>query len=422
MRGGSMHLTKRAIDAAVFSGLANARDVRWDDDPIGLGLRVYPSGRKAFVLSYRNARGVKRLATLGNYGVVTLEQARSNARRLLLGVEDDVDPVSERRRERLEAKTGSVEAMVRAHIEARKADPHRPIRRPDSPLWYGEKFIFPRFGSRPWRDVRRSEIRAWHAGIVKPYNANRALQALRAAFYWRLWQEDDSPGDRRRESDTRNPCAGIGLRPEQRRQVRLELADLPKLERAIDSEAADPYLRALFRFVLATGCRRGEALALKWADVALSERGAGRTVTFRETKSGADHTVHLSTYAAEQLAALPRMAGNPHVFVGRVRGAHVREVSKAWQRIRKAAGLEGLRIHDLRRTFGSWLGDAGFTSKQIGTALGHKTDITSRVYMALGDQSKREAAEAVARLIRRRRRPRARKSAQIIKFPRARAR
>lgn len=58
-----------------------------------------------------------------------------------------------------------------------------------------------------------------------------------------------------------------------------------------------------------------------------------------------------------------------------------------------------MRIHDLRRTFGSWLGDAGFTSKQIGTTLGHKSDITSRVYMALGDTSKRSAVDAVERLM-----------------------
>src|SRR5205823_9113524 len=102
------------------------------------------------------------------------------------------------------------------------------------------------------------------------------------ADYWRLWQEDDSPGNRRRESDTRNPCAGIDLRPETRRQVRLELAQLPELERAIDAQTDDPYLRAYFRFVLATGCRRSEALRLKWADVALPEKGeeGAASVTF----------------------------------------------------------------------------------------------------------------------------------------------
>jgi integrase len=386
-------LTKRRIDAVKYSGTGNSRDVRWDDNPRGLGLRVFQSGRKGFVLSYRLA-GRKHLMALGDYGVLTLDAARKRAKAELAAVEaQKVDPLTERRRQRLEAKTGTVAALFLAYVEARTRDPHRPMRRPDAVRWYGEKFISPRFGSRPWRDVRRSEVRDWHAGIAKTYNANRALQALRAAYYWRLWQEDDSPGNRRRESDTRNPCAGIDLRPETRRQVRLELAELPKLEKAIDAQTDDPYLRAYFRFVLATGCRRGEALALKWRDV------EGNAVTFRNTKGGGDHTIPLSAYAARLLKDLPRLANNPHVFVSRQHGKPLTEPSKAWQKIRESAGLKHLRIHDLRRTFGSWLGDAGFTSKQVGTALGHKSDITSRVYMALGDQSKRAAVDAVERLM-----------------------
>ncbi|HYM42126.1 MAG TPA: hypothetical protein VET46_05070, partial [Steroidobacteraceae bacterium] len=58
-------LTKREIDSATYTGVGNARCVLWDDNPVGLGLRIYPSGRKAFVVSYRNANGVKRLPTLG---------------------------------------------------------------------------------------------------------------------------------------------------------------------------------------------------------------------------------------------------------------------------------------------------------------------------------------------------------------------
>lgn len=340
------HLTKRTIDASKYRGGGNSRDVRWDDDPKGLGLRVYPSGRKAFVVTYRNAHGVKRQPTLGDYGVLTLDDARRQAKRLLMSVDDKTDPLAERRKQRLEAKTGSVEALFRAYVDARTKDPHRPMKRPDAVLWYGDKFVFPKFGSRPWRDVRRSEVREWHSGIERPYNANRALQAMRAAYYWRLWQEDDAPGNRRRESDTRNPCAGIDLRPETKRQVRLEISELPKVEKAINAETADPYLRAYFRFVLATGCRKSEALKLEWRDVTLLPVGSkgASTVTFRDTKGGTNHTVPLSTYSANLLRELPRLHGNPHVFVGRVHGSNLQEPSKAWQRIRKAAGI-GARAH-----------------------------------------------------------------------------
>ena len=256
-------------------------------------------------------------------------------------------------------------------------------------------------------------MRAWHQGIKAPYAANRALQALRAAFYWRLWQEDDSPGDKPSERDTRNPCAGIEFFPEKRRQVRLEVAELPTLETAIDAETHDLYIRALFRFVLATGCRKSEALRLEWTDITTGKLPA---VTFRNTKAGGDRKVPLSKYALALLEGLPRLDGNPHVFIGRIGNGNLQYVNKAWERIRKRAGLEHVRIHDLRRSFGSWLGDAGFTSKQLGEVLGHKTDITSRVYMALGDQSKRAAVDAMQSLITGAGKPS--RKAKVTKFPR----
>jgi integrase len=387
-----MSLTKRAIDGAEYSGTGNARYVIWDDNPRGLGLRVFPSGRKSFILSYR-VTGRKRLMALGDFGTLTLDHARRRAKEELRRVEDQqLDPLVEKRKRVLEARTGTVEALFKAYIEARKD-----MRRPAEALRIGTLYIFPHFGTRPWREVRRSEVRDWHAGIAKPYSANRALQALRAAYYWRLWSEDDAAGSEQDKRDTRNPCAGIELRPETARQVRLEIAQLPKLEKAINKQTTDPYLRAFFRFLLATGCRRGEALKLQWQDVNLI--GDTPTATFRMTKSGNDHQVPLSDFAVRLLKALPRMKNNPYVFVGHRRGTGLQSPSKAWQRIRAAAGLPHLRIHDLRRSFGSWLGDAGFTSKQIGSVLGHQTDITSRVYMAIGDTSKRSAVNAMQALM-----------------------
>src|SRR5690606_11103765 len=135
----------------------------------------------------------------------------------------------------LEARTSTIEAMFRAYVDDKK------MKRPEAALWYGTKFIFPEFGSRPWRELRRSEVRDWHRAIKSNYNANRALEYLRAAFYWRLWSEDDSAGAQEKR-DTRTPCAGIAKRSERKRKVRLELEELPPLEAAIDEETSDLYL------------------------------------------------------------------------------------------------------------------------------------------------------------------------------------
>ena len=386
-----MGLTRRYIEAANYDGGQNARDVRWDDDPHGLGVRLYPSGRKSYVLSYR-VKGRKVLMTLADANVLTIDQARKRAKAELATLENtSVDPLQTKRRQALEARTGGIEQMFRAYVADKKP------KRPDTLMWLGDKFIFPVFGKRSWRELGRVDVRDWHRIIASPYNANRALQALRAAFYWRLWQEDDTAGDKQSKRDTRNPCAGIPLRDEKVRQVRLELSELPRLEKSIDSETNDPYVRAYFRFLMATGCRRSEAAKLKWAEVVLE--GEHPTATFTDTKAGDDRKTPLSAFAVRLLRALPRIKDNPHVFVGRHARSHLVAPGKVWLRIRAAAGLPHLRIHDLRRSFGSWLGDAGFTSKQIGTVLGHKTDITSRVYMAIGQQSARAAVDAVQALM-----------------------
>jgi integrase len=387
-----MSLNRKSIARAVYKGRANSRYIIWDDNPVGLGLRLLPSGRQAYVLSYR-VHGRKRLMTLGDQRLLSLSDARKRARQELLGIElQQADPLAERTLRALEARTTSIESLYRAYVADRRC------KRPDTLLWYAERFVFPRFGSQPWRSIRRSEVRTWHASIQSPYNANRSLQALRAAIYWRLRQEDASPDSSTRRPDPSNPCTGIALRYERCRQVRLELVQLPDLERAIDAETRDPYLRAYFRFVLLTGCRRSEGLRIKWKDVIVL--GANSSVRFRDTKGGDDRVVPLALLAVETLCALPRIEGNPHVFAGRRSGAHLQAPNKAWARIRARAGLVGLRIHDLRRSFGSWLGDAGFSSKQIGTVLGHRTEITSRVYMALGQATTRATVEAMEGLFR----------------------
>lgn len=403
-----MHLTKRLVTNSSYQGpagvskVSNARCVLWDDDPRGLGLRIFPprNGRpehKAFILSYRNSAGRSRLYTIGDVQSCSLEQARTRAKQLIRDIEDrGADPVHDKRARKLEAATGTVEAMVRAYLDARAADPRRPMRTHAAALQLAERHVFPKFGSRPWRDLHRSELRDWHGRFTKiPHQGNRALELVKAAYNWRIKQEDDSALGARAS----NPAWGIGKFPETPRQVRLELADLPRLEAAIDAVTPDPYLRAYFRFVLATGCRRSEALGLRWENVNLASKTAA--ATFLETKTEPRRTVPLAPATVQLLKRLPRMDAQPFVFAGRLEGAPLVGIDKIWRQIRSRAELPGLRIHDLRRTFGSWLGDAGLTSKQIGTLLGHKTDITSRVYMALGEQSSRAAVAKAQALMRR---------------------
>ena len=98
----------------------------------------------------------------------------------------------------------------------------------------------------------------------------------------------------------------------------------------------------------------------------------------------------LAGEAVRLLKELPHVEGNPHVFPGRWEGHRV-NVNDAWEEIRKAAGLPHLHLHDVRRSVGSWLGAAGHTAPMIGELLGHKSAITSKVYIKLGSLDVKKA-------------------------------
>ena len=117
-------LTKRAIDSFRYDG---GWDVRWDDDIPGFGVRVYPSGKKAFVLSYRT-KGRKRLMVLGRYGAdLTLDQARERAQKHLVNVRDGTDPLEERQKA---AQGRTFGGLITSYIE-RHAKVHKKTWRDD---------------------------------------------------------------------------------------------------------------------------------------------------------------------------------------------------------------------------------------------------------------------------------------------------
>jgi integrase len=245
-------------------------------------------------------------------------------------------------------------------------------------------------------DITSEKARDWHRRITKggAYNANRAAQMLRAA-----WNYGRKYGRIPREFE--NPFAAVTLNKELARQTILEPHQFPAFSNAVNA-LADPYARAYIWSAFYTGCRRTELLKLTWSDVELlpsrKKEPRSGTLLLREVKGGEPRRVALSAPAVKVLEALPR-TDNPYVFAGTVPGTHL-DPKAHWELVRTGAKLPELRLHDLRRSFGSWLGAAGVTPKLIGAALGHKTDITSRVYVQLGEAAniKRQLVTAHAAL------------------------
>lgn len=163
---------------------------------------------------------------------------------------------------------------------------------------------------------------------------------------------------------------------------------MPRLMAAIDAEA-NPYVRAALKLYLLTGLRRSELLGLRWQDVDLMRR----EIRLSDTKAGRAHRVPLSAPAVEILNGLPRMLRNEYVFPGSVPGRPLVNIAKSWRRVRKAAGLEDVRLHDLRRTVGSWMAASGASLPLIGKVVNHSNASTTPIYARLAEDVTREALE-----------------------------
>jgi len=179
-----------------------------------------------------------------------------------------------------------------------------------------------------------------------------------------------------------NLALGIRLNREYSRDRFIQGDELPKFFQALADEEND-IMRDYFLLSLLTGARRANVLAMQWKDVNL-KRGEWR---IEETKTGTPQTVTLSP---EVLSILRNRIRNrkpseptTFVFPGDGRSGHLIEPKKGWQRILERAGIDNLRIHDLRRTLGSWQAKTGASLSIIGKSLNHKNPSTTAIYARL---------------------------------------
>ena len=157
------------------------------------------------------------------------------------------------------------------------------------------------------------------------------------------------------------------------------------------SETESKYAVAAFRILLLTGCRLAEIQTLEWRHVDLEQK----ELRLPDSKTGAK-TVHLGDAAVALLGALPRISGNPYVIVGKKEKAHLTDLQHPWRRIRKAAGLSDVRIHDLRHTFASGGLLVGEGLAMIGKLLGHTQVQTTARYAHLAAVPVKQAATKIS--------------------------
>jgi len=160
------------------------------------------------------------------------------------------------------------------------------------------------------------------------------------------------------------------------------------------SDGLNPQAIAILKLLIFTGARKGEIETLKWADLDL-ESGYLR---LSDSKTG-QKAIPLNAGALEVLASLPQLVGSPYVFPAHRGDGHYEGTPKVWRIVRAKAGLEDVRLHDLRHSFASIAVSGGASLPIIGALLGHTNSATTQRYAHLHDDPLKAASEAVGNKI-----------------------
>lgn len=378
-----MKLTKTFIDQLEYTGRGKSAQYHWDERIPGFGIRVLPSNTKVFVLFYRYA-GRQRWQSLGRHGAITLHQALKLANERYLELKGGKDPRAEATRLEFAGKT--VADLCDYYLEHHATLKKKSVRHDRSNV---TNWVKPHLGKLLVRDLKRAEVARLHAKIGKdhPVQANRVRSLISKMFNEaKIWGFVDE--------NAVNPTTGVKPFKEVSRDRFLSAREeLPRIAKEINKK--DPFVRALIWLYLLTGLRKEELLRLEWKDVDLEEQ----RIRIGVTKSGKPHYLPLSAHGWLLLSELPRINKNPYVFPGRKAGTHRREFRRPWDDILAKAEIEDFRIHDLRRTVGTYLAQQGHSLALIGRVLNHANPRTTQIYARFAEEPIKKALEDQAKLL-----------------------
>ena len=368
-----LNFTKKTLDNLPLPEGSKKRLHFYDAKEAGLVIQVTPAGRKTFQF-YKWYEGKPLRVTIGLYPDMSIEQARKKAQKLKSDLADGIDPAEEKRRRRQEMTFAELfEIYMDRHAKPRKRS------------WQDDlnnfRLYLEPFGKKKLSEIRKSHISAIHARIGKKHKitANRVLALISSVFgraiEFGLYED-------------LNPCRGIRKFPEKSRERFLQADELPRFFKALDEEPNET-LRDYIFISLLTGARRSNVLAMRWNELNLKRC----TWTIPRTKNGDPQTVTLTPEAIEILKDRKKRATSIFVFPGKGKSGHLIEPMKGWRRILERASIRDLRIHDLRRTLGSWQAITGSSLPIIGKSLNHKNASTTAIYARLNLDPIRESVQ-----------------------------
>jgi len=375
-----MRITNRAVESM------NPGDIIWDVDVRGFGARCQGVSKK-YVVKKRVGQ-TQRWFLIGEHGSPwTADKARSQAIIMLGRIASGEDPAAIRDANK---SNPTLEEFARIFMDEHVL-PKRKARTATSYRDLLERIILPDLGKKKILDIVRSDVESFHKKWRKtPYQSNRALAVMSKIF---------SLAEMRglRPSGT-NPCRHVEKYEERRHERFLSTEELGCLAQVLaEAENANAVsisvITALWLLIF-TGARLNEILTLRWDEVDF-ERSMLR---LRDSKTG-QKAIYLSKPALDVLAKQPRLHGNPYVVFGAKKGSHLVNLQKPWRKFRASAGLEKVRIHDLRHSFASIAASSGLSLPIIGKLLGHSQSVTTERYAHLAADPVRAANEAIGQRI-----------------------
>jgi integrase len=377
-------ITKRTVDQL---SRTKCDSILWDTEIKGFGVRCRRSGAKHYILKTR-VGGRQRWLTIGRHGSPwTPDSARREAIKLLALKATGHDPALERDRRKgaitiAELGTRFLSEYVTQHCKPRTAEEYQRA---------VDRYINPVIGRQKITDLTRADVtRLHHDFRDRPYQANRALAVLSKMMHlaeaWGLCL------------DGSNPVRHVKKYREDKRERYLTGQELQRLGAVLadvqTKGTESPFAIAAVGLLVLTGARLTEILTLRWAYVDL-ENGVLR---LPYSKTG-PKLIYLNDAATNLLRTMPRMKDNPYVIAGKKPGARLINLQKAWRRIRTRAGLDNVRIDDLRHSFASVAVGAGMSLPMIGKLLGHTQPATTARYAHLAADPMKAASELVGNAI-----------------------
>ena len=409
-------LRKRDIDAAQA---APGKTVRlWDDDPRGFGVYVKPSGVKSFFVQYPSpVTARKRRYTIGQYGRLTLDEARTIAKGVLARVAKDEDPLITRAEERELARSTAhtVAELCDDYLRDAKAGlvtyRGRPKKASTLAVDTGriERHIKPLLGDKAARDVMRRDIEQTMngvrlgktAGTWKTGKRGRATVTGGAAAAARVVGLLGSIFTYAVKQGFRadNPVRGIERPADARRDRVLSPEEFTRLGKALDElERAGANRVALraYRTLALTGCRRAEVFGLKRSEIDTHRQ----CLRLGDTKSGAQ--VRAIGCSAMEILTLPTFDDESEYVFPAAHGDSCLTDAKQFRAACKKAGLEGASLHTLRHSFASVGLELEYSELTIAGLLGHRSHSVTARYSHHVDQALVAAADRISAVIARR--------------------